>query len=170
MLEKFWAWTDCDGHPENVLGRDELLDNVMLYWLNANAASSARLYWESFGGCGPQPVRVPTGVAAFPKEIVPPVRWCEAYYPNIQHGRPSREAGTSPPSSSPSSTSTMSGRSSRRCGDLSVSQAMNRCGPSISPRFDQDESATSLAELTHLVVRRYLVVVGAGVGASDRPA
>ena len=33
ILEKFWAWTDCDGHPENALTRDELLDNVMLYWL-----------------------------------------------------------------------------------------------------------------------------------------
>ena len=30
VLEKFWAWTDCDGHPENILSRDELLDNVML--------------------------------------------------------------------------------------------------------------------------------------------
>ena len=49
ILEKFWAWTDCDGHPENILGRDELLDNVMLYWVTATAASSARLYWESLG-------------------------------------------------------------------------------------------------------------------------
>ena len=48
ILEKFWAWTHCDGHPEKVLTRDELLDNVMLNWLPANAASSARLYWESF--------------------------------------------------------------------------------------------------------------------------
>ena len=48
IVEKFWAWTDCDGHPENVLSKDELLDNVMLYWLPATGASSARLYWESF--------------------------------------------------------------------------------------------------------------------------
>ncbi len=34
ILEKFWAWTDCDGHPENVLTRDELLDNIMLYWVD----------------------------------------------------------------------------------------------------------------------------------------
>ena len=40
-LEKFWAWTDCDGHPENVLTRDELLDNLMLYWLPRTGASSA---------------------------------------------------------------------------------------------------------------------------------
>ncbi len=37
ILEKFWAWTDWDGHPENILGRDELLDNVMLYWVTATA-------------------------------------------------------------------------------------------------------------------------------------
>ena len=86
ILEKFWAWTDCDGHPENALGRDEMLDNIMLYWLNASAASSARLYWESFGSFRPVPVQVPTGIAAFPKEIFPPVReWSEFGYPNIQH-------------------------------------------------------------------------------------
>ena len=33
IVEKFWSWTDCDGDPVNVLGRDEMLDNVMLYWL-----------------------------------------------------------------------------------------------------------------------------------------
>src|SRR5947209_1987011 len=48
IVEKFWSWTDCDGHPENVLSRDELLDNVMLYWIPGAGASSARLYWESF--------------------------------------------------------------------------------------------------------------------------
>jgi len=65
ILEKFWAWTDCNGHPENILSRDELLDNVMLYWVTATAASSARLYWESFGWkcITAPPVAVPTGVA-----------------------------------------------------------------------------------------------------------
>ncbi|MGI9598042.1 MAG: epoxide hydrolase family protein, partial [Acidimicrobiales bacterium] len=67
ILEKFWAWTDCDGHPENVLSRDEMLDNIMFYWLNTAATSSARLYWESFGKFRPSPVTIPTGVAAFPK-------------------------------------------------------------------------------------------------------
>jgi pimeloyl-ACP methyl ester carboxylesterase len=87
ILEKFWAWTDCDGHPENILGRDELLDNVMLYWVTASAASSARLYWESFGKRGKRlPVDVPTGVAVFPKEIVTPVRsWMAPRYRNIRH-------------------------------------------------------------------------------------
>jgi pimeloyl-ACP methyl ester carboxylesterase len=86
ILEKFWAWTDCDGDPLNILTRDELLDNVMLYWITETAASSARLYWESFGRPRPYKVTVPTGVAVFPKEIVPPVRrWMEEAFPNIQH-------------------------------------------------------------------------------------
>ena len=88
ILEKFWAWTDCDGHPENILSRDELLDNVMVYWVTATAASSARLYWESFGPGRrvAYQVHIPTGVAVFPKEIVPPVRrWMEARYTNIRH-------------------------------------------------------------------------------------
>jgi epoxide hydrolase len=87
ILEKFWAWTDCDGDPLNVLSRDDLLDNVMLYWVTATAASSARIYWESFGRARQHgEVTVPTGVAVFPKEIVPPVRrWMEDSFPNIQH-------------------------------------------------------------------------------------
>ncbi len=87
ILEKFWAWTDCDGHPENIFTRDELLDNLMLYWVTASAASSARLYWESFGkGAKALNVDVPTGVAVFPKEIVTPVRsWMEPRFRNIRH-------------------------------------------------------------------------------------
>src|SRR6516165_8595021 len=87
ILEKFWAWTDCNGHPENIFSRDELLDNVMLYWVTATAASSARLYWESFGQRrAAHTVTVPTGVAAFPKEIITPVRrWMEPNFKNIQH-------------------------------------------------------------------------------------
>jgi epoxide hydrolase len=86
ILEKFWAWTDCDGHPENILTRDELLDNVMMYWATNSATSSARLYWESFGGARPTELSVPVGVAVYPKEIIAPVRsWMEADYPNIVH-------------------------------------------------------------------------------------
>ncbi len=86
ILEKFWSWTDCDGHPENALSRDEMLDNIMFYWLTASGASSARLYWESFGAFGrSERVELPTGVASFPKEILKSPRpWCEAGY-NITH-------------------------------------------------------------------------------------
>ncbi len=88
ILEKFWSWTDCDGHPENALSRDELLDNVMLYWTTGSATSSARLYWESFGRGSRPVVQVPTGFAVYPKEIIRPVRtWVGDNYPNVQHWR-----------------------------------------------------------------------------------
>jgi len=84
ILEKFWAWTDNDGHPEDVLTRDELLDNVMMYWLPAAGASSARIYWESFGKARPGTVDVPMGASIFPKEIMRPSRrWAERRFTNI---------------------------------------------------------------------------------------
>ena len=88
ILEKFWAWTDCNGYPENALSRDELLDNIMFYWLPAAAASSARLYWESFGRmASPQePIHLPVGVSIYPHEIFRPSRrWAEARYTNLTH-------------------------------------------------------------------------------------
>jgi pimeloyl-ACP methyl ester carboxylesterase len=86
ILEKFWAWTDSDGHPENVLTRDELIDNLMLYWLPANAASSARLYWESFRMPNLAEVPIPTGASIFPKEIFrASKRWAEKRFTNLIH-------------------------------------------------------------------------------------
>ncbi len=84
ILEKFWAWTDCDGHPENVLGRDQLLDNIMLYWLPGTGASSARLYWESFGKGSRDPVEIPVACSIFPREIFKASRrWAEKRYRNL---------------------------------------------------------------------------------------
>ena len=89
ILEKFYQWTDCNGHPENLLTRDELIDNIMFYWLTNSGASSARLYWESFGSAFSSPdntVKLPTGVSSFPKEIVrTPRSWAEKRYTNIQY-------------------------------------------------------------------------------------
>jgi pimeloyl-ACP methyl ester carboxylesterase len=86
IVEKFWAWTDCDGNPENVLTLDEMLDNVMLYWLPGTGASSARLYWESFGEQTDDPVVVPTGCSIFPKEMRRPSRrWAERKYVDIRY-------------------------------------------------------------------------------------
>ena len=87
ILEKFWAWTDCDGHPEHVLTRDELLDNVMLYWVTNSATSSARIYWESFGGRRERPpVTIPVGFTVYPAEIVPPVRkWVERVFSDVRY-------------------------------------------------------------------------------------
>ncbi len=92
VVEKFWSWTDCDGHPENVLTRDELLDNVMLYWLPAAGASSARLYWESFRARDFKEIDVPAGISVFPKEIFRVSRrWAETRFTDLRHfGEPPR--------------------------------------------------------------------------------
>jgi pimeloyl-ACP methyl ester carboxylesterase len=88
IVEKFYAWTDCErdgvSHPENVLTRDELLDNVMLYWLTNSSGSSARLYWESFRNPGVDPIDMPVGCSLFPGEIFRcSRRWAEKRYTNL---------------------------------------------------------------------------------------
>lgn len=86
IIEKFYQWTDCDGHPENVISRDELLDNVMLYWLPDAGASSARIYWESFGRTGNDPINLPVGCSIFPKEIFKTSeRWAKKRFINLVH-------------------------------------------------------------------------------------
>ena len=86
IVEKFRAWTDCDGHPENVLTRDELLDNVMLYWLPGNGASSARLYWESYRNVDLSVVSAPTGCSIFPKEVIRlSRRWAEKRFTDLRY-------------------------------------------------------------------------------------
>ena len=85
IVEKFRAWSDCDGDPENCFTRDQLLTNVMLYWLTRSATSSARLYWETnrSGVLTEQLpfIEVPTGVARYPKEVLRwPRSWVEEQY------------------------------------------------------------------------------------------
>jgi pimeloyl-ACP methyl ester carboxylesterase len=81
ILEKFWSWSDCDGHPENVYSRDELLDNVMLYWLPNAGASSARLYWQSFNTPPFGEMQVPVGCSIYPKEIFrTSERWARKHF------------------------------------------------------------------------------------------
>jgi pimeloyl-ACP methyl ester carboxylesterase len=88
IVEKFYAWTDCEKngtrHPEHVISRDELLDNVMFYWVNNCAASSARLYWESFHNPNRDPITMPTGCSIFPREIFRSSRrWAERRFSNL---------------------------------------------------------------------------------------
>ena len=86
IVEKFWSWMDCDGHPENILTRDELLDNVMMYWLTNAGASSGRIYWESFARTSAEPISIPVGCSIFPKEIFRTSRrWAEKRFSNIVH-------------------------------------------------------------------------------------
>ena len=87
IVEKFRTWSDCDGDPENVFTRDQLLTNVMLYWVTGTITSSTRLYWEfqhSREGTESY-VAVPTGVARYPKEILRfPRAWVDRRY-NVTH-------------------------------------------------------------------------------------
>lgn len=84
IYEKMWAWTDNQGSPEDALSQDEMLDNIMHYWLPGTGASSARLYWESFGTFGNVKVEMPVGVTIYPREIFRPARvWVERVMPNL---------------------------------------------------------------------------------------
>jgi pimeloyl-ACP methyl ester carboxylesterase len=73
-----------DGRQEG-LTRDDILDNVTLYWLTNTAVSSARLYWESkLAFFAPKGIRVPTAVSVFPDEIyAAPKSWTEKAYPKL---------------------------------------------------------------------------------------
>lgn len=95
IYEKFHGWTDCDGNPESILTRDEMLDNIMLYWLSNSGASSARLYWESMAtGFNPAAIAMPTGISLFPKEILRPARrWAEQTYRNIVYWNETARGG-----------------------------------------------------------------------------
>ncbi|MEH3101774.1 epoxide hydrolase family protein [Sphingomonas adhaesiva] len=101
IYEKFGDWTDRgegegggdgSGAPEAALSIDRMLDNITLYWLSATAASSARLYWESFRTFAGDAVTIPVGCSIFPREIMRPSRrWAERRYPQIVHwGEPAR--------------------------------------------------------------------------------
>jgi len=94
IVEKFWAWTDNGGDPLVLFTREQLLDNVTVYWFTNTGASSARLYWESAGPAAFTdaavvegmlgPITVPTGVSVFPREIRRPSRrWAETRFVNL---------------------------------------------------------------------------------------
>ena len=76
ILEKWYGWSDHDGDLDKVFTKDELLTNIMIYWVTNSGTSSARIYYESrhmLGGLAPTPfprpdgrVSAPTGCGSFP--------------------------------------------------------------------------------------------------------
>jgi len=77
IVEKFRAWSDCGGDVESVFERDHLLANISLYWFTGAIGSSFWPYYARLHGPWPVPdggVGVPTGYAAFPREILRPPR------------------------------------------------------------------------------------------------
>jgi pimeloyl-ACP methyl ester carboxylesterase len=74
------------GHPERALSRAKMLDTVSLYWFTNSAASSARLYWHSFGRFAEGTVDIPAGCSLFPWEIMQMSRrMAETRYRNISY-------------------------------------------------------------------------------------
>lgn len=89
IVEKFRDWSDCAGDVYRIFTRDELLRNITLYWMTETISSSFRLYYEGrktpLRFSADDFVRVPCGIAHFPKEIVfPPREWVQRGY-NVQH-------------------------------------------------------------------------------------
>ena len=87
-MEKFRTWSDCGGQVERHFSKDQLLTNVMIYWVTQSINSSTRLYYESrhhpWRPDPKKPIETPTAAAIFPAEILrPPRRWAEAAF-NIQ--------------------------------------------------------------------------------------
>lgn len=87
IYEKFGEWTDTKHRPEDELTRDEMLDNIMLYWLTETAASSARLYAESFfSDFSPQKLDIPVGVTVFPGELFRALKiWGDRMYSKLAY-------------------------------------------------------------------------------------
>lgn len=88
IMEKFREWSDCDGDVYRSFTRDELLRNITLYWMTETISSSFRLYHEGrrtpLRFTAEHFVRVPCGMAHFPKEIItPPREWVARGY-NVQ--------------------------------------------------------------------------------------
>ena len=88
IVEKFRTWSDCGGDVERRFTKDELLTNITIYWVTGAIGSSFWPYYARLHGRWPLPdgarIEVPSGYAAFPREIVrPPRAWAEKIF-NIQ--------------------------------------------------------------------------------------
>ena len=97
ITEKFRTWSDCDGAVENAHTKDQLLTNIMIYWVTQTINSSTRLYFEErhhpWRMGKDDKITVPTAIALFPKEIAtPPREWAERAY-NVQRWTPMPAGG-----------------------------------------------------------------------------
>lgn len=87
VVEKFWNWADHDGDLERAIPRDRILDTVATHWFARTAASSARLYWESYQKVSTEPVHVPVGCSIFPGNSWMPRAWCERRFTDLRYWR-----------------------------------------------------------------------------------
>jgi pimeloyl-ACP methyl ester carboxylesterase len=97
VTEKFRTWSDCGGDVENSYTKDQLLTNIMIYWVTQTINSSTRLYYEErhhpWRMGKDEKITVPTAVALFPREIAtPPREWAERAY-NVRRWTPMPAGG-----------------------------------------------------------------------------
>jgi len=92
MYEKIAEWSDSDGNPERVIGRDAILDDITLYWLTNTGAASSRFYWENnnnnFSAAAQKTnqIKVPVAITVFPREIYrAPESWSRQAYPSLYY-------------------------------------------------------------------------------------
>lgn len=86
ILEKFYSWSDCRGSLENSFTKDELLNNIMIYWLNNSIGTSNHIYFENMHTLPKiEKIKVPTGIAQFEGDVLPPPRKWVKNNLNIVH-------------------------------------------------------------------------------------
>jgi pimeloyl-ACP methyl ester carboxylesterase len=100
MYEKFAQWSDSGGVPERVLSKDEMLNDITLYWLTNTGASSSRFYWENnnnnFSSVAQKTrdIKVPVAISVFPHEIYrAPKSWSELAYPSLYYYHQASKGG-----------------------------------------------------------------------------
>jgi pimeloyl-ACP methyl ester carboxylesterase len=91
IIEKFYSWSDCKGKLENIFTKDELLTNLTIYWATQTINAAIYLYYEAAAllqqeskKTAAKKVEVPTGVAIFPKDMIPPPREFAERFFNIR--------------------------------------------------------------------------------------
>src|SRR5260370_19672678 len=95
IYEKFYSWTDNSGSPEDALCRDQMLDDILLYWFTNTAASAAPNYWENKGGSfSGGKLSLPVAATVFPREIYrAPKSWAEQTYSNLIYWNEAEHGG-----------------------------------------------------------------------------
>ncbi|MBP0495135.1 epoxide hydrolase family protein [Pararoseomonas indoligenes] len=96
IYEKFASWTHSGGDPEKVLTKNEMLDDISLYWLTGTGASAARIYWEDHSNNfnAREIAGTPVAVTVFPGEIYrAPRSWAERCYHDLVYFNEASEGG-----------------------------------------------------------------------------
>jgi len=96
VVEKFWKWADHAGDLTQAISPDRMLDTVSVHWFARTAASSARIYRESYQKVSTEPVHVPVGCSIFPGNSWMPQAWCERRFTDLRYWRDLETGGHFP--------------------------------------------------------------------------